>query len=222
MDEIINFKKNLKEKNIQGLALDIDETLSWTVGYWMEQMLINFGNPENLTPHELVKKYRYSQNVPYWQTPEGYKWIEEKRRDNSIQIDIPLIENANLVVQEINKIIPIVAYVTARPVVIKEGTQQWLKKHKFPDAPIIMAPDSIKIEGRSEWKARVMETLFPEVLGIIDDNPEFIDFLSKDYPGTIFLYDNYEYNSLVGNIIPCPNWDEVYKEVKKRFSKNKV
>lgn len=48
-----------------GLAVDIDETLSWTLKYWVEKMAEKFGNPENLSVLEIIKKYRYSQNVPY-------------------------------------------------------------------------------------------------------------------------------------------------------------
>ena len=36
--EIMDFKKKLKEKNKRGLVLDIDETLSWTMGHWVGQM----------------------------------------------------------------------------------------------------------------------------------------------------------------------------------------
>jgi len=38
-----------------------DETLSWTIGYWIEEMQNKFGNPENLTVKEMVEKYRYTQ-----------------------------------------------------------------------------------------------------------------------------------------------------------------
>jgi len=140
----------------------------------------------------------------------------EKERQN-LTVRDSYDENANHIVQKINQIIPIVAYVTARPKTIKDVTKQWLKKYNFPHAPIIMSPDSIKIEGRSEWKAKVIETLFPEVVGIIDDNPEFLGFLSKDYQGTIFLYDNVEFEKSLSHIIPCPTWDGVYKEVRQRF-----
>jgi len=57
-----------------GLAVDIDETLSWTIGYWIEEMQNKFGNPENLTIKEMVEKYRYTQNVPYWQHEEALQW----------------------------------------------------------------------------------------------------------------------------------------------------
>ena len=48
-----------------GIAVDIDETLSWTVGYWFKEMIKLFGNPEKLSVKKLISKYRYTQNVPY-------------------------------------------------------------------------------------------------------------------------------------------------------------
>lgn len=38
-----------------GLALDIDETLSFTLGTWISEMQRLFGNPENLTAKDLIK-----------------------------------------------------------------------------------------------------------------------------------------------------------------------
>ena len=65
--------------NKTGLGVDIDETLSWTVGHWAKEMQKLFGNPEGLSAKELVDKYSYTQNVPYWQSEEALKWMEEKR-----------------------------------------------------------------------------------------------------------------------------------------------
>lgn len=48
--------EHLRATQAQGIALDIDETISWTVGWWMEHMLQLFGNPEGLTPKEMADK----------------------------------------------------------------------------------------------------------------------------------------------------------------------
>ena len=42
--------------NKAGLGVDIDETLSWTVGHWVKEMQKLFGNPEGLSVKELVDK----------------------------------------------------------------------------------------------------------------------------------------------------------------------
>jgi len=110
-DNIVEIKNKLHKSGISGVALDIDETLSWTVGYWVEQMQLNFGNPENLTVRQLIEKYRFTQNVPYWQTEEAIEWMDEHRNSNEIQELLPLIEYADKNVLEINKILPIVLYI---------------------------------------------------------------------------------------------------------------
>jgi len=204
----------------QGLALDIDETLSRTNVFWIESMSKLFGNPENLTPIELSKKYRYTQNVPYWQTPEANVWMEEARNSNDFQEHIPLIENAHNIVQKVNQIIPIAAYITARPEVVRPGTELWLKKHGFPEVRLIMRPDSISSAESTQWKAGVLEEMYPEVMGIVDDYPSLVDNLSVDYKGVVFLYDTENHTNSSKNIIPCPTWDDVYDEVLKYKARN--
>lgn len=202
---------------LEGIALDIDETLSYTIGYWVSEMQRLFGNPENLSVEELVAKYRYTQNVPYWQTQEALAWAEAHRNSNEIQIKLPLIKGADVYVKKINEIVPIVAYISIRPDVVIDGTQTWLDMYGFPKAPIICRPSSIPTEKGSEWKAKVLEELYPKVKGIIDDNNSVLKFLKKDYRGIIFLYDHKQAVSSPLNTIHCKDWQDVYSNVKVAF-----
>lgn len=212
--QITEFKQRLKDAGIKGLALDIDETLSWTVGYWMEMIIKIFGNPaEGLTVHELVEKYRYTFNVPTWDREEVRNWVEDAIHSEELHEEIPLIENANTMVQKINEIIPIVAYITARPESITEVTKRWLAKHNFPMAELIMKPVDVPVFEGSKWKAGVLQYLAPEVLGIIDDNPHLPEHIGFDYPGIIFLYNNSSHANESSNIIPCQTWDDVLAKV---------
>lgn len=142
--DIVNLHQQLQSENIKGLALDIDETLSWTLYHWISEMQKHFGNPENLTIKQLIAKYRYTQNVPYWQTEEALQWMESNRHSDELQERLPLIEGADQAVQRINHIIPIVAYITTRPNTVITGTKQWLDKHNFPEAPIITRPPYVE------------------------------------------------------------------------------
>jgi len=198
----------------KGLAVDIDETLSWTIGYWIEKMQNKFGNPEDLTIKEMVEKYRYTQNVPYWQHEEALQWIDEKINSNETQEMLPLIEGSSAYLNRINQIIPIVAYITVRPERVLEGTKNWLKKHNFPLAPVICRPNELVHSDGNEWKAKILEKLYPKVLGIIDDNAKLLQFISRDYKGIVFMYDHHD-NLGFPFAIACKDWLTVYEEVEK-------
>ena len=66
MDKLKQIKQILKRKKIHGIALDIDETLSATFRNWVERLLEEH-NDEGLTTEEMMAKYRYFRDVPYWQ-----------------------------------------------------------------------------------------------------------------------------------------------------------
>lgn len=215
-------KKQLAADKKSGLGLDIDETLSWTLGYWFEELKKKFGNPENLSTKEIIAKYRYSKNVPYWQTPEALNWMEEQRNSNDVQTQLPLIENANHGVQKIMLLEPIVAYITTRPESVVEGTKQWLVKHNFPALPIIARDADIVHSSGNQWKAKILAELYPQVSGIIDDNPELVEKLPTDYHGTIYLYDVENAPKQTSlDVVACKTWDNVYDAIKLRHSQKK-
>jgi hypothetical protein len=216
--ELIALKRKLRENKIQGLALDIDETLSFTIGGLVDGLAKQFGNPENLTVEEMVKKYKHTDKIPYWQSKECDLLIDKILTDEKIQKDLPLIKNADSLANKVNKIIPIVSYITIRPRIIFEATKHWLRKNNFPKAPVILKPRNIDRKIGTKWKAKVLEYLYPEVLGIVDDNPSLVKNLSKSYKGTIFLYDHTETDRKDIKVIPCNDWDQVLVEVKKRFN----
>ncbi|MBM3210653.1 hypothetical protein FJZ33_00420 [Candidatus Poribacteria bacterium] len=216
MQEIIlQIKKDLSNNKLAGLALDIDETLSWTIGYWVERMQKLFGNPENLSVDELIKKYRYTQNVPYWKTKEALEWMKIHQESSEFQENLPPIKNANNIVQKINQIIPITLYITTRPEGVIKETKNWLQKHHFPDAEIIARPRNIPYKHGNQWKAMVLEMLYPKIIGIIDDNPGLADALSEEYKGMVYLYDNIFYQRRHVVVIPCKTWTDVLKAVEK-------
>ena len=218
MNKITVFKNRLKKSKIRGLALDIDETISHTAKYWVDVLTVKFGNPEGLTAREIFRKYRRIQEYPHWKTKEALEWMEWAKQADEIQQDIPLIENANHIVNKINKIIPMVCYITARPSKVLNGTKKWLSKHGFPKAEIITSPKSIGHIEASKWKMDLLIKLYPEVVGIVDDNLKIVDNLPKNYKGIVFIYDIERNISNKKNIISCATWEDVFREVKKKFT----
>ena len=85
--EIISLKRKLKLAGIKGLALDIDETLSFTIGFLIEKLVEKVGNPENLTVKEIARKYRHTDNVPYWQNNEAKKVVDEFNKSGINAVD---------------------------------------------------------------------------------------------------------------------------------------
>ena len=196
----------------EGIALDIDETLSNTIIYLVEQMMGLFGNPEKLSAEEIIKKYRYTWNVPYWKSSEAVTWLDKVLTKKDIQLDFSVCDGAKEYVKKIHEIVPIVAYITARPEMVSGATKIWLDKHGFPDAPIICKSNTDYGVHGNEWKAGVLKSLYPKVKGIVDDNAGLTEFL-EDYEGHVFLYNN----EASERGISCSNWEAVYDEIKKKF-----
>ena len=204
---------------VEGIACDIDETVSWTVGFWMKSMQEKFGNPENLSVEEMAIKYKYTQNVPYWNTPETRQFMEEMRNSNEIHSQFRAINGSSLL-RKVPGIIPLSAYLSIRPESVREGTERWIRANNLPEAPVILRPEEVGSGRGNEWKARVLETLYPWVKGIIDDNEDILNYLSHDYKGHIFLFGH---ETIPGpnqvKVVPCPKWEDVYESAKKIFGK---
>ncbi|MBI2025983.1 MAG: hypothetical protein HYT06_01230 [Candidatus Levybacteria bacterium] len=217
MYDIFRLKRELRSSKTYGLALDIDETLSFTAKYWVDKLSKKFGNPDNLSAREVLQKYILIQRYPHFRNQKALNWMKRARSENKIQEKLPLIENANHIVNKINKIVPIVCYLTIRPGNVISGTQKWLDKHGFPKAPIITRPRSIRYTKGNQWKAKALSFLYPQVLGIVDDSLYLIDHLPKSYKGTIFLYDYHKNHKKRKNLIYCKNWEDVLIKVSERF-----
>ncbi|MBS1267170.1 MAG: hypothetical protein MAG795_01142 [Candidatus Woesearchaeota archaeon] len=206
-------------ENKSGIAIDLDETLSWTIYYWMLEAQKIFGNPENLTPEAMARKYRYTGNVPYWEGQEFNKWRMGKILCNETQRNLPPIKGSIKGLNNLNKIIPIATYLSCRPQAVIKGTKDWLKANNYPDAPITLRPSSVKKQDEQKWKAKKLESLYPDIVGIVDDNPNFIKAVSSDFKGVIFLYDRQKSLNTNLNIISCKDWDTVVRKAKEYFRK---
>lgn len=212
-DQVSSFKKKLNETNRRGLATDIDETLSWTIGFWVREMQKLFGNPEHLTIDQMIKKYRYTQNVPYWQTKKAEEWMDKHRSANEVQKILPLINGANTAIVQVNRVVPIVCYITTRPQSATDGTREWLQKYGFPNVDIITRPEKIAFKEANRWKAEVLQQLYPQVIGMIDDNPDLVKELANDYKGTIYLYDVAEKPQSKLHIKTGKTWKDLVREI---------
>lgn len=213
-DDVIKLKKQLKQSHISGLALDIDETLSETNPFWFKHMY-EYHKPEGLELSEVIRKYAHVDDVPDWQNEQAQKVMLDILHSNDFNESIPLIHESNVVVNEIIKNIPIVAYISARPDVVRQGTLSWLKQHNFPEAEIILRPDIYDIKHRNLWKAQILLELFPEVIGIVDDSAGIVEELKKvNYQGKLYLYGPQSEEVVESSMVRvCKTWADVLKQI---------
>ncbi|MFH0701028.1 MAG: hypothetical protein V2A62_01170 [Candidatus Woesearchaeota archaeon] len=188
-----------------GWAIDLDETLAKTNLFWTKHHLRAYGSPEGLNAEEIIKKYRFVKEVPYWKIKEAEQWVDAHIDSNEAKLEIPVIEEAIVVMREI----PVACYLTNRTENTIDGTRRWLKRYGFPEREILASNNGM------EWKARRLEEMFPQVNGIIDDNEELLLHLNPKYMGRILLYSHSEPIRSGLNLIICPTWEEVRRETQR-------
>lgn len=215
MHSIESLKTQLANHDRPGLALDIDDTLSVTGRHWFNAMKDLAGDP-GLTYEEAVKTHAGRlQQLPAWKDHKGIdEWVRATLHRGEFYLELDVMERALERVREVHLHLPIHAYITMRPTSVIGQTVQWLKKHGFPDLPVLAQPPEFPLEQRHAWKAQAISQLYPEILGIVDDDPGVIDHLPADYPGTIFFFGRDTHPRQDKRLIPCKNWDIVYEQVK--------
>ena len=65
----------------------------------------------------------------------------------------------------------------------------------------------------NEWKHGVLEYLYPQVNGMIDDDTFFADMLVS-YPGKIWLFGYEKYAGGSRCVTPCKDWKSIYAAMK--------
>mmetsp|Transcript_65462 Transcript_65462/g.77486 ORF Transcript_65462/g.77486 Transcript_65462/m.77486 type:complete len:223 (+) Transcript_65462:38-706(+) len=213
-------KSSLAASGNSGLVIDIDETLSATNVTWFQRCVDLFGNPEGLTVSELISKYHLAQFNPAWQSDEAKAWMHRQRNSPEAQDNLPLIPGAVQGVRNLAKITSVVAYLTVRPESVNNNTIKWLMKNDFPKLPVVAKPDSVPFEEGNQWKARTLHDLWPEVVGIVDDNPKLPTFAGAGYPGDIYLFGRGEVESGYEWAIPCKTWQCVVKRIEEGVNRN--
>ncbi len=200
-----------------GICCDVDDTISGTNLYWAQFALENFGNPESISAQELVKRYRYVRNVPYFGA-DVTKWVEEHIQSNSAKLDLPVIPRAVESLEQICRDVPLKAYLSGRPEKVLSGTSEWLKLNRFPESKIILQPsDSLLsswgVQGGTEWKARLLDFLYPHINTVIDDDETIPEFLKGDFQGRVYLFSHNDSRFKDPRVICCADWEAVLQQI---------
>jgi len=202
-------KASLTASGRRGVLLDIDETLSATNVAWFQRLEELFGNPEGAPIEALVEKYKLAQYVPFWQGEDALAWMQRQRDSPEAQDGLPLIPGAVDGVSALGRATPIVGYCTVRPESVNPNTIAWLRESGFPELPVVAKPVDVPFADGNKWKASALHHLWPEVTGIVDDNPKVAMFAGKDYPGKLFLFGHADCKPEYDHAIPCSTWEEV-------------
>ncbi|MCA9478393.1 MAG: hypothetical protein KC535_04560 [Nanoarchaeota archaeon] len=196
-----------------GFACDIDETLSETTIPSFEAMIQAFGSPDNMTAQELLENFRFLEKVPTWQTQEHFDWIHEYFSLPETYQHLDLKPHAREALDEITKKTPLAAYITARRYHLHDVTVDWKQEVKLPKAPLLMRTEQEVINRRGEWKAQLLYHLFPQVTGIVDDDPNLPLALEKiGYKGFLIMFGHHSTPSLSYEAYAAPDW-KVTKDI---------
>ncbi len=208
-------KKQLELSSKPGFTIDLDDTIYDSNLFWAKHLLTNISNPEHLSADELIAKYRYVKDVPYWQSISSVnEWVESQLTDNHAKVLLPANKDAVKVINDIHEIHPFVGYLTGRSINTITGTKMSLKQNNLPNLKIIAQPEEVILEALginngNEWKAALLDYLYPQVLGTIDDNIDLLSFVQPNYKGTICLYSHPEISS-ESRVVSCPSMADVY------------
>lgn len=199
-----------------GIVVDIDETLSNTVLEWITRAVDRFGNPEGLLPEQLVDKYRYFSSVPRFALADAQAWKQEQKYSDTLQEHLPLIPGALAGLRMVHDIVPVACYMTARPGAVMPGTLYWLRRHGFPQAPVVHAPVDLQHATSMPWKVDLL-LRHPRLRGIIDDHPGLVPMLPPSYQGHIFVYNATSLPAPRPRAYACPDWPSVVERVREAF-----
>jgi hypothetical protein len=212
LKELHELKLKLQSTGKKYLLLDIDDTISHTKKMYFETLMRDHSNPENLTVDEMIARYNLTNFVSYWADEKSFEIHNRLMANAEAHADLELREGALESINKINEKLAIAGYLSARPEVIHQTTKDWIQRKGLPEAEVILRPNYVN--DSNAWKAAVLEFLWPEVIGIVDDNQGLVDKLHRGYQGVLFVYNYAGQNDREGfNIVHCADWESVVEKV---------
>lgn len=196
---------------MNGLAIDIDDTLAETARTCIEIVAGKLGTHREFTTDELAFTYHQPGNVPFWKEEHAQKLIDETMTSKEFLENIPVVPGAIESLQKINQIVPVSLYISSRLTSLQTVTQAWLEKNGFPKAPIILRDEQTM---DPHWKATYLEVNYPKIFGIIDDTIE--PYLASNwlFPSRFFWLQRHKKNALYNeNLKSSETWEGMSKLV---------
>ncbi|MBI2176493.1 hypothetical protein HYU40_04090 [Candidatus Woesearchaeota archaeon] len=217
-------RQSFEATSLRGVGVDVDDTISATNLHWARQLIGVFGNPEGLRPEEIILKYGYVRKVPYWPKDDIERFVQECFAKKEPLLDYPVLDGALDGICAVKEVVPIAMYVSTRPDLVTGVTKLWLKRNAFPDAEVVCSPrtellQSANIRDAGQWKAMLLEYLYPSVVGIIDDSEDIIRQLLPSYKGSVFFLSKQPLQSTSGlELYNCPTWHDIPSAIRGRLA----
>lgn len=213
-----------KSVDARGIFVDIDDTISETSKYIIDTLNYEFGNDEKLPNKKILEEYHFFSKLDCRKIKKIINRIDDIYMNGEFTTNLEPVEDSLEGIVTIDKFIPIIGYMTARPDNFLDDTESWLDRNGFPKLPIIMRPREMlsgdtHVKNRSQWKANLLEK-YRNSFGIIDDDENISKFISTDYHGKIFLYNSKNNFAKNKNVVHCYNWKHVEVEIKKMIINN--
>ena len=212
----------VKEKLISlgrtGLVCDIDDCICETQIYMARELISKYGCPENLSAEEVIFKYKTMRNIPYWKDKEAIDFEKEIYNDPEKRIKIGPIKGSREALIKLDEKIPIRGYLTGRPRYLEQMTNIWIDRERMPNkgVGVILGPNDDELDKlgitRDSFKPRLLEYLYPEVSGLIEDYLEIAKLVKPEYKGKIYLL-GHEEGINQDNIIPCKDWNNLISKL---------
>lgn len=189
------------------LLVDIDDTLSETALEVFERIHSKFGHSQAVS--ELLSTYHQPGNVPEWQSSPILKEIRDLFNDQDFLASLMPVKKSYLL-NDLTDNYPLLLYITSRTVKHLKVTESWLKKNKFPRAPILTRAENIK---NHDWKIHYIMKNHLDIHTFIDNDLACFGNRTDLYRGKLIWlnrYDKWHPMVLPAKINMKVNWQEVY------------
>jgi len=195
------------------LLVDIDDTLSETALQVFRRIHSKFGHSQTVS--ELLSTYHQPGNVPEWQSPFILKEIRDLFNDQDFLANLMSVKKSYLL-NNLTDNYPLLGYITSRTTKHLKVTESWLKKNKFPRAPILTRAENIK---NQDWKINYLRKHHLDIHTFIDNDLACFGNRTDLYRGKLVWlnrYDKWDSMVLGVNINMKVDWQEVYDFLMKK------
>lgn len=151
----------------EGIIVDIDDTLADT-SLALAGRLWGVAPLSSFVSHvEALKEWGMPDLVPEWRESTLFQDELAPLLDSEeFLLSLPKVEAAYQGVLELQKKTYVACYLTSRLTKMHAVTEEWLKLHHFPQAPVICRPPEIMAR---DWKLQYIPQHFPDTLAYIDN-----------------------------------------------------